>query len=77
MTTRNLYEVAFYRSKGIEPKKKDIRDRTVYFHYSDTEELKKARAAFLELDPIFLEVARMRSKIVDEIKLARGGDRHE
>lgn len=76
MTTRNLYEVAYYRTKGIEPVKREIRDRTVYFHFSDTDELKKARTAFLELDPVFFEVAKMRSKLIDELKDLRGG-RHE
>jgi len=73
MTTRNLYEVAFYRSKGIEAIERETRDRTVYFHYEDTEELREAREAFLELDPVFYEIGKLRSKVIEEIRQSRSG----
>jgi hypothetical protein len=76
MTTRNLYEAAFYKARGIEPKDYEIRERTVYFVFEDTEELKQSREEYLKLDPVFFEVAKLRSRLIDKVRGLRG-DRYE
>jgi len=72
MTTRNLYEVAYYKAKGINPISHEVRDRTVYFIFEDTDELNRMRREYLELDPVFFEVAKLRSRLIDRVKGLRG-----
>jgi hypothetical protein len=62
--TRNIYEVAFYSTKGLKPNSRHVRGGLVYFQYAESEELQKRRHEYLELDPVFDEVAKAKKSIL-------------